>query len=226
MMLRVVVIGLVALSAGVPARSIFPPDAGTITGIVLDDQGKPLAGVRVSTLRNHIIGSLGFGRGSLSAPVTTARANTDAQGRYRLVGLRPSHYQLRLERSGHATRYWLHHRVHAGETVEVPRMRYHRGTVVRGTVTLRGHPVPGARVHVRACSFPNLVRFVMGESVTTDAHGAFALPVRLPPGHFRFEATRLHRNPLRQIPEMQGSARVIDLRDGVVEVALELAPNG
>ncbi|MEM7203332.1 MAG: carboxypeptidase-like regulatory domain-containing protein [Planctomycetota bacterium] len=225
MVLRVVAIGVFALGAGVPVSPTDAPEPGSITGVVLDHRGEPLAGVRVGTLPNHDLGCGGCFAGA-PPPMTRARCITDAKGRYRLDQLRPSQYQLRFERSGHATRYWLHHQVPARENVELPPMRYNRGTVVRGIVTLRGVPVPGALVSIGPRPFPGRRPFVLGDEATADERARSSCP-------FGFRAARFASAPPEPIPtrcdasrSSQGSMQLIQLRDGVVEVALELAPNG
>jgi protocatechuate 3,4-dioxygenase beta subunit len=88
--------GTTASRGGAPA---LPAAAGPgIEGRVVDGTGAPIAGVGVSALAEET-GALGDeDDGGLAAIV--AGTATDAGGRFRLAGLAPGHYRVRLEGGG------------------------------------------------------------------------------------------------------------------------------
>jgi hypothetical protein len=86
--------GTTASRGGAPA---LPAAAGPgIEGRVVDGTGAPIAGVGVSALAEEPVPVGAQGDGGLAA-VGTA---TDASGRFRLAGLAPGHYRVRLEGGG------------------------------------------------------------------------------------------------------------------------------
>lgn len=142
----------------------------TLRGTVLDADGRPAAGVTVSAApsapddeRRSTVGAAQFGDGG-------RRAETDAAGRFTLVGLTPGLWDLYAARD-FATPGTLRLGVDAGSgdvTISLPRLVVLSGRVLDA----QGAPAAGACVSaVREDAFGMRV----SESVLCDAEGRFAL---------------------------------------------------
>ncbi|MEM7201104.1 MAG: carboxypeptidase-like regulatory domain-containing protein [Planctomycetota bacterium] len=198
-----------------------PGRTGSISGVVLDAARAPLAGVRVTTMTNDEVGVVGGWSGPAPA-VTDATTVTDTGGRYTLHSLRPSLYQLRFERVGHATRYWLGHQVRRSSSLQIPPLRYERGRAVRGTVVLDGTPVLGARVLLGPIPREWSELYFRGERVESDESGRFRTTWRFPPGRYMLMAWRPHRNQLRSVAEQLWSRQTIEVTADAALPPIEL----
>jgi RNA polymerase sigma factor (sigma-70 family) len=148
---------------------------GALTGLVLDPQGKPVAGARVG-----LVFFIDRGRDGLLSTDRQNWATSDAQGRYRIDVITrgdhdagPSLVQVVVTKSGFARSesetVVLDRR--KAQPLELAPIRLGRDAALRGTVVdPPGRPVEGAWVVVSPRSIRNESR-----SVRTDKDGHFAL---------------------------------------------------
>jgi RNA polymerase sigma-70 factor (ECF subfamily) len=144
----------------------------TLTGIVRDDRGSPIAGARVLLTRNdrfpHQQAAHIWRQGRLH------REFTDDAGRFVLSGLAPGRQELRVHAPGFV-RAARTLREHSGtHTVDVD---LKRGTIVQGRAMCAGAPLAGARVWSRAWN-PSL-----NEQTLTSDEGWFRLEGLAPGTH-------------------------------------------
>lgn len=119
-------------SSSAPAATEEPP-TGTISGLVVNESGQPLAGVRVSVRE-----STGGGRTSI----------TDPEGNFRVNGLGPALYFVSAFYPAYVTQptgpAWPFNHYRIGDSVRIELVR---GGVITGTVSnAAGEPVIGVRV--------------------------------------------------------------------------------
>jgi carboxypeptidase family protein len=144
--------------------------AGTISGRVVNESGRPLPNARVS-LRQ--VGSM-----SLENASTT----TDREGRFELSGLKPVSYQIFASLQGYAPKL-------GGDPVDVQSgvsrvgdfvtLVLIKGGVITGTVTNQaGEPIVGVRVRpvlVHSASRLPLIYELMGAAALTDDRGIYRI---------------------------------------------------
>lgn len=177
-------------------RPIVLAPATTVRGVVRDEAGRPIAGIRVVALYRES-----------RERVPGHEAVTDARGAYRLVGLAPREYFLATEdRGASAAKGWtcsvaaVH--VTSGSNLVAPDLRLVRGGIVTGRIrdAETGEPVAGLRVSLyrkaepAASPAPGMAVGLGGGLGASDpdyhhyapvsADGAFALC--LPPGEWSF----------------------------------------
>jgi protocatechuate 3,4-dioxygenase beta subunit len=138
--------------------------AGTITGLVVDESGKPLDSFVVAAEpADDRRGSLG-------------RSVENENGRFKVEGLSPGGYVLQVTAPDRAPGTRSDVVVAAGGTVDVGRIRLPRGGVVRGTVAdAQGTPVPGATVSAQAVGREYSAFIMNGAESVSDQGGAFEL---------------------------------------------------
>ncbi len=168
-------------AAGVEIR--LEPRADLVGAVVRDDDGAPLADFTVSLLRTAFL--------VLRMPVRSERIAAAADGRFRLAGVSPGSYTLRVEAEGFGS---------VERTVTVAKgdndageLRIRAAAFVRGVVQ-DGDGRPVARAHVRRrqggmADNPMLTMFLGAAASThTDAEGRFRLGP-LQPGRVQLVAS-------------------------------------
>jgi len=99
--LRRAVIALGAVLAfAAPAASAFAGTSGAIRGIVSDQSGTPVSGVRLR----------------ISSPSQVAETTTDSHGHYVVFGLQPDDYTITAQKSGYNTQSFTGETVSADQT--------------------------------------------------------------------------------------------------------------
>ena len=99
--LRRAVIALGAVLAfTAPAASAFAGTSGAIRGIVSDQSGTPVSGVRLR----------------ISSPSQVAETTTDSHGHYVVFGLQPDDYTITAQKSGYNTQSFTGETVYADQT--------------------------------------------------------------------------------------------------------------
>src|ERR1044072_2172632 len=141
--------------------------SGSITGKVVNERGEPLPNARVS------VQPVGAARSS-------AAANTDRDGTFRVDGMEPVQYQIRV---------WMPAYISQSSETEEPREKqYHvgdsatfvliKGGVITGTVTnVAGNPVIGVHVSARMIRDSKDRRSTRGfeSRVNTDDRGVYRI---------------------------------------------------
>jgi uncharacterized GH25 family protein len=153
---------------------------GTLSGTVVNPDGKPVAGARVS------VSTAEFDSKTLtSSTKTLAEVTTDGQGHFRLGPIEPvyrARYDFQIDADGFAPQYVPDetYSVYAGGDTDLGHICVYRGRVISGQVLdVDGKPRAGAAVR---CQFR---RHYLGHTVcqlspdrtmTTDADGRFRTP--------------------------------------------------
>jgi protocatechuate 3,4-dioxygenase beta subunit len=128
-----------------------------VTGRVLDARGRPVAGARVSSLREH------DERAEMSMPLSSLSAETDGEGVYRLGGLDPGRHRITAF-SPEGLRAEVVTVVRPGDNLV--NLSFGRSTEVSGRVADEAsQPVAGAAVTLSGNSDSQMV--------SSDADGAF-----------------------------------------------------
>jgi RNA polymerase sigma-70 factor (ECF subfamily) len=159
------------VGSATPTNAEVEPDREfDLFGVVLDENAQPVAGARVSALRDDRSG-YSWLRERVDR-IELLSVATDAQGRFVMRPPRGVPVDLRVEHAGHAPAY--KGSCHAGERVEI---RLSHGARLTGRVVSKvdGSPVVGARIEVweqrmESMSTKPVVRFA---APVTDADGAF-----------------------------------------------------
>jgi hypothetical protein len=148
---------LPALSSGTRAQApSAPPQPGSITGRVTADEGRPAPGIAVALMPSEF-------RPNSNRPV--ARAETDADGRFRMSNVPPGRYRLLTLTPTHTSpdlrgsffEMGKQITVAAGEAVEGADFALARGGVITGRVTgVDGKPAIGERINVTYAGRPDL----------------------------------------------------------------------
>jgi len=152
---------------------------GTISGRVVNDDGKPISGARVTV--------------SAEADV---EATTDADGRFR-VEVDPGEYRVQVDAEGYATTAVSGKvRVDAGREAKIGRKiemeSSDQGSVVRGSVfDPAGRSIPDARVVLeRIPGDDGKPVAALKRDARSDSMGFFTF--RVPPGEGRYRLTSTH----------------------------------
>lgn len=150
---------------GGPAVVLRVGAGGSITGKVVDAQGRPVAQAHLSLERAHYDGP------AVAMPQRTG-AISSGDGTFSMGPLRPGEFTIRADAPGKAPGYANDVRVASGATVSGVTLVLGGGATVRGRVTQKanGQPVAQARVtllDVRPGLEPS--------SATTDADGNYAM---------------------------------------------------
>ncbi|HKV07754.1 MAG TPA: carboxypeptidase-like regulatory domain-containing protein [Thermoanaerobaculia bacterium] len=208
--------------------------AGRLRGRVVDPQGRPVAGAAVLAVPEGALGDRAF---SPSDPVAD-RAETDPQGRFELLHVRPEQkYEIRASRAGAFP-------VAQSATVGDPAMPPRDLTLVlaparaaRGKVQdPAGRPIAGAEAAVRPALRPGSeddgsVEEAGSPPVQSDVQGVFSLP-ELPAAEVELSVRRKGYAPAvfpaLRAPKGTGPADlgVITLRPGAALTGRVINPRG
>jgi protocatechuate 3,4-dioxygenase beta subunit len=194
---------------------------GSLSGRVLDDEGRPLAGPVIHLYRDVRYRDQS-GR-SFGLPVET-RNDVNADGSYTFDRLIPgATYHSQAEVGGHATASSNHVKIKSGEAARVDDFRLPAlGGEVRGVVVdSRGKPVAGVTVGYERTDQTRSMYAPAGAVwfQDTDAAGRFHL-TGLPRGHgpIRLMAYRRPEGANRSIRDM----KYVDVPPGAADVRIEL----
>lgn len=167
-------------------------DAGAIEGMVRDDKGMGVAGVKVSAFLYENIKCLA---GSCDSMSWKSTVSTDQTGAYRIIGLEPGSYKLQFNPIGaKLTLQWYHEQTthETAKTVAVTSgtvttgidANLYAGGTLSGVITREGgQPDSFARVDVYDDS-----GVIVNHSLLTDAGGRYQ-STSLPNGSYRVSAS-------------------------------------
>jgi protocatechuate 3,4-dioxygenase beta subunit len=160
---------------------------GELRGIVVDEQGQPVAGATIATgaqpaLRGGLI--LAGQQPTLGGTTTATAASTTTatDGSFAITKLTPGNYQVRYQHGQFCPAVQSNVAIPMGSSKPMRIVMQH-GALVHGTVRENDVPVAG-------CSFTilpsNLGSFSLAseDAITTDEHGRYQLTERLPPGSY------------------------------------------
>jgi hypothetical protein len=139
-------------SSPAPVTQVARVSPGTITGIVSDEQGRPVAGARVTAIG-----------------VTMALAFTDKAGRFVTERLPAGEYVVRAHRSGFAAS--RREIVLVGNAAtSVPQLQIRRLDGATGTAGPAGTPVPSRPIVAAGFSLPAAEPAAEGSDAPKDSH--------------------------------------------------------
>jgi protocatechuate 3,4-dioxygenase beta subunit len=155
--------------------------AGTISGRVVDPDGRPVEGAEVSgyylaqTSPNRWL-HLQTGRGTGGQPNQSGRARSDAQGRFVLRDVAPRTVKLKATHATYSDSEVVDVAVEPGADKRDVELKLQQAHFLAGRVVDKeGKPLEGASIHAHAINFHSQ------RPARTDATGAFRLE-RLPAG--------------------------------------------
>ncbi len=142
----------------------------SLSGVVVNEGGAPVADVQVTLVREYIVGHTEpvQGHSDQDLMITT----TDGDGRFRLEGLRPGWVSLMLDHPDYARTFSPDDQRQETDR-EDARLVIRRGLELKGRVVTRGTPVGGVLVELRQSE---LSRRSLGRwDVVTDDEGRFRI---------------------------------------------------
>ncbi len=198
-------------SGGTQSLDVELSASGTVTGVVVDVDGEPVAGVRVTAravAEPNPEGGRGRGRGrgrggSMSMRMfmnsRIPRDMTDEEGKFRLIGVPAGRWEVRGESEEYVSSQTKPFRIAVGETEEVE-LTMLSGAVMHGRVFDEGgRGLPGARVRLgniddataerRDLSGWRADRELDPKVYVTDDEGRFTA-TNLPPGRTLVKVTK------------------------------------
>jgi protocatechuate 3,4-dioxygenase beta subunit len=186
---------------------------GTISGRVVDTEGKPIARAKVATHDNEwaddaFTRALGA---TYPTNATQTETRTDKDGRFTLKNLNPERYQISVEANGYTA--FTQRDIVVNDAVDTPigDVRLGRGGVVRGTVfDAAGKPLSGGTVTLRITAGDVAREY----STRSGADGRYEIG-SVAPGRYAISAMRPgggDGNPFEQI---------VDVRDTEINLTVE-----
>ncbi len=179
----------VVVGAAIAAQAEQPVPQGTLSGKVVDPDGKPVAGARVSIQKPEFDREAGE-----KHTVTMSETMTDATGTFKLGPLEAAYrhgYDLRIVADGFAPEY-VNERAYSifpDRNYGLGTIRVYPGYIVSGQVIdVDGKPSAGATIEFdvyRNINGHTVLQIEPSPSITTDEDGRFQTP-RLPVGKFVF----------------------------------------
>ncbi|MEZ5989177.1 MAG: carboxypeptidase-like regulatory domain-containing protein [Planctomycetota bacterium] len=202
---------------------------GTLTGVVTDEAGQPVAGVTVKTLDNSyqdnpLTGPGGIFESFMVQSNADFKVPTDKDGRFRIARLNPSVYQVRVEHPDYSRGYVKDLRVEEGQLTDVGKIVIKKGCFVDGYVTKAGTPVPHAEVMIsmQPTGDQPPTQYVF-DKVFTDEKGYFKSSRPLPSGKYTLQATSaIVDNPFQKILQAQKSQKEAQLFPGATPTRVNL----
>lgn len=189
---------------------------GSISGSVLNAEGKPVSRPRITTHDNTWTNSL-FDRAlgnQFPTNITPTAGNGNGQGKFKLDSLRPETYQLRVRAPGYCEATLQDVFVTEGKDTNVGNIQLIRGGEINGTVIdLAGRPVMGAKVRLNPASggegLPHTYEITAGGDGTYSIKNIF-------PGKYKLSAapTNSASNFLQAFSNELDNVQPVQIKDG------------
>ncbi|MCR9248243.1 MAG: carboxypeptidase-like regulatory domain-containing protein [bacterium] len=189
----------------------------TVTGIIHDATGKPVADAEVRTGPDYVQprGPTPFQqmlRDRFEPLHTPATVKTDAKGQFRLTPLAPGRYSLVIAHPEHCE-HEQRGLFFVDGPQELPTVRLSRGTIVHGQATFDGKAKAGIRVRIAPVGLSVADKLQMqGREVQTNADGKFRFaPLR--PGSYKIQASHQteRKNPFEVLLQLRDTEQTIVL---------------
>lgn len=201
--------------AGAEKVELVLSPAGSITGLVVDDAGRPVEAFQVSA---EPVQRDTPGGGSFSIATPSFRRVASPDGRFLLDDLGEGTYVVQASAAELSSGHVSGVKVASGVTSDVGTIRLKAGGMVRGTVSdAAGAPVPGALIRVRGPG-RDFSSYGAGPQATSDPAGAFEVR-GVPPGPAEVSASH----------PSYAEARIavdVDAAKGAAEARLVLVQGG
>ncbi|HEB53687.1 MAG TPA: carboxypeptidase regulatory-like domain-containing protein [bacterium] len=217
----------------------------SITGTVIDFNGKPVAGAVVSTDMNAGIaantGLFEIFRSMIPEKHSTKQVRTNKQGVFRITKLAFADYMVRVSHpaycEGHVSDITLDHE---GQVVDAGVIQLEAGCIVEGTTTVDGVPTGQIKVVLSVPPDPNgyqptggqqtpeqkaaAARMLFSTNVLSDGSGHFRMLKRVPPGTYKVTAARQEaNNPFNQLIDMKQTERQVVIAPGQETLTINFA---
>jgi protocatechuate 3,4-dioxygenase beta subunit len=187
-----------------PVEVVLEP-ASTVSGIVLSEEGDPIAGAAIDLARRETV-ELG---GNVMIMMTMESDTSDAEGRFRFTEQRPGSIALTAVASGYQERKLDNVEVPQGRDLEGLELTLPSGAIVVGRVFGPDErPLIGARV-AKVAGESSMVR--MGGDNVTDGDGRYRLE-GLAPGVVSIEAEHPDWPRTVRDAELEPGLNTVDLR--------------
>lgn len=203
----------------------------TITGTVIDEQGKPVRGATVSTDMNNAFagsgGFLDFLKQMIPERHSQAQARTDAQGRFRLPRLAFASYMVRVSHpdycEGESFDITLSQE---GQVHDAGVIQLSRGTVITGYTMIEGRAAGQVKVSVmspqRTEGAPHADQRTLeaarafAATAISGNDGRYRVLARVPPGEYRVHAMRASgsSNPFEALFDIKATEKTITVVPG------------
>jgi len=168
---------------------------GTLTGRVVDGRGDPIAGARVRTEDNEYIDDL-FQRAlgnAFPTNATTRETRTDKEGRFQLIHLHPSNYQIIVNAVGFTEKSLKEITVVEGGENDLGSLALISGGTLKGTLyDSAGNPVVSGMVQLEPTFVEEGLPYRRYET-KSGADGKFRI-ANITPGQYRMSATSSANN--------------------------------
>ncbi len=215
---------------------------GTITGVVLDDRGQPVADATVTSDMN---GGLAAGTGifemfrtMMPEKHTTSSTRTDAQGRFRLAKLAFADYMVRASHPDYCEGTAIDLKLEGeGQVVDAGTITLALGAVVEGSATVGGVPAGQVKITISTPMTaenmpqpgqpPKAAKPLFNATVQTDNDGRFRLLKRVPPGKYKATAQRpsVGGDPFGALLDIRESEQELVVAPGQEKVTLVFGLN-
>lgn len=188
---------------------------GSLSGRVVDSDGKPVARAKVSTHDNDWSDDAFTKAIGITYPTnaTGAETRTGADGRFTITGLTPEVYQINVLASGYTGFMRRDLRVTEGVDTPVGDIKLGRGGAVRGTLyDASGKPLVGGTVELRIADGDVPRQY----STRTSSDGKFQIS-NVTPGSYILTAMRpggSEANPFAQAGDARNSETRVNVDEG------------
>jgi len=215
---------------------------GTITGVVQDDRGRPVANATVSSDMN---GGLAAGTGifemfrtMMPEKHTTSSTRTNAQGRFKLSKLAYADYMIRASHPDYCEGTAIDLKLETeGQAVDAGVITLALGAIFEGTATIGGQPAGQVKITISTpMTVENLpqpgqpdkpAKPLFNATVQTDNDGRFRLLKRVPPGKYKATAQRPSAggDPFGALLDIRETEREVQVAPGQDMVTVAFALN-
>ena len=189
---------------------------GTIKARIVDTEGKPIQGALVSTHDNtwtddaftRALGDL------FPTNATAKKARTNKAGRFKISGLSPENYQIRIQAQGHSRFIKTEVLVSENRDTDLGTIRLVTGGGVSGLgVDQAGQPIVGARVTLRVDGRPVSVFEPRETKASSGGRYTFS---NVPPGNYKIMAMRADPGDdvFGGLVDQQRSEQRVSIREG------------
>lgn len=209
---------------------------GEITGKVIDDQGKAVAGATVTSDMNAGLaadtGIFEMFQSMIPKKHTTRNVKTDKNGRFRITKLSYADYMLRVSHARYCEGSKINIKLtQEGEVIDAGVIQLQKGTLIQGTASVDGVPtgqikvvisIPAPATNALPSTQPNTPeamaqarRRLFSTKSLTNGDGQFVMLKRVPPGTYKVTAAR-HSvdNPFIALMDMKKSGQELIIAPG------------
>lgn len=200
---------------------------GTIDGVVIGDDAKPIAGASVYTMETAYVYTSPMSRRAMDSvgTMTASKATTGADGTFSLPLLHPGRYFLGISHARYTDTSYGPLDLRNGEVLKTEPIAMQYGSRISGTVRhTQASPMP---VVVSVCAIDSGGSRSLFYETTAQRDGAFAVDRRLPPGKYAVWAgQRLRPDPRSPIVPLSNAELILQARNGEDMLNLVLDSQG